>query len=597
MRVSRDVESLTPTVGEHSRSGLAWAANDLFLPVAVQSGTAHLLYVIDAAGNLTRTLDQQESPASSAEGYLDGAHDGQSLLFGSAQGVWVIDPTTGAPAATVITRNGPRLLGANPIAGAGLTAIDAYRAVAVNGRGNNGNGSLWVADGVDLLLEIDLDGNILAVRPNLTGWDLHGLAWDAHTDTLFVAGTTPTQGGGSFEGIGRIDPATGTVLTSQIAMVDDEGAFSRGLDTGPTGPGGEFTLWHHEQRLGAMDTATLYRVHLYTGVTFVDGTREGGFVGSVDSTTLTDERVRTIEAGQVVRWSIRDPNGGPLVSPTAVAFNLSPESLMTGRTLLLPNVPLPEYVMLTATSTPSGSPLYDFSSVGGVTGAQIPAGVLPDGMVLRGQGLFYKRPDRGTRSVLMATNPLFFVVRERGRMGVEAVGPNSFNADTETGFWRITHRSGPMVVRVRLDWTASPNPQQTSMVFDVDQNAMADRFDGGLGAATGCLPTYRSGSASTVGLVATGSDSSSCGASGLPTGFIASNAGAGSGEHRTLEFRFTNLRLETFEFDCDTDGGQGVTGGDMAGLVVTVEFVGGAVVTDVLQPDPMRPDRSAVEIF
>ncbi len=34
-----------------------------------------------------------------------------------------------------------------------------------------------------------------------------------------------------------------------------------------------------------------------------------------------------------------------------------------------------------------------------------------------------------------------------------------------------------------------------------------------------------------------------------------------------------------FEFDCDTDGGAGISGDDMAGLVVTINFVGGSSVS------------------
>ena len=67
----------------------------------------------------------------------------------------------------------------------------------------------------------------------------------------------------------------------------------------------------------------------------------------------------------------------------------------------------------------------------------------------------------------------------------------------------------------------------------------------------------------------------------------------GGDDWRTLFFRFSPGAFagKTFEFDCDTDGGQGVSGGDMEGMVVTITLEGGEVLTGELQLDPSNGQR------
>ncbi len=62
-----------------------------------------------------------------------------------------------------------------------------------------------------------------------------------------------------------------------------------------------------------------------------------------------------------------------------------------------------------------------------------------------------------------------------------------------------------------------------------------------------------------------------------------------AGNATDLGFTFTSFLNGVFEFDCDTNG-TGITGGDMAGMAVTVT-VGGTVRSGVLALDPDNPQR------
>jgi len=117
------------------------------------------------------------------------------------------------------------------------------------------------------------------------------------------------------------------------------------------------------------------------------------------------------------------------------------------------------------------------------------------------------------------------------------------------------------------------------MVFDTDQVGMADRFDAGDSTTTGCQGTYRNASDVATGLDYSGTAASPCDAT-AQLGWVGSNPGANPGEFRTLTFAFQPGRFFNFarlEFDCDTDGGVGVNGGAMDGLVVTATLANGGV--------------------
>lgn len=120
----------------------------------------------------------------------------------------------------------------------------------------------------------------------------------------------------------------------------------------------------------------------------------------------------------------------------------------------------------------------------------------------------------------------------------------------------------------------------------------------GNSTAVGFKGTYRNGCDVTTGLVydALNWPVHPNASSGANSGFMArngSNIGNGSSV-KTPTFRFagnkfagTAAKPVGFEFDCDTNGGPGTAedGASMAGMVITVKFVGGTVLKGELRVD------------
>ena len=150
---------------------------------------------------------------------------------------------------------------------------------------------------------------------------------------------------------------------------------------------------------------------------------------------------------------------------------------------------------------------------------------------------------------------------------VRAHGLDNMNDDESTGFWQVINATQIDVTRVQFDWVRAAQPN--GIYFDTNEIGMRDRFDGGNSLTALCTGTYRNGSDVSVGLDYPNSNSSPCGAN-RRTGFTMSNFFGSAGSVRTLDFRFTNFTPgKLFEFDADTDGGQG-DGASMAGMKVTV---------------------------
>ncbi|MCA8941882.1 MAG: hypothetical protein KDB80_04915 [Planctomycetes bacterium] len=173
-----------------------------------------------------------------------------------------------------------------------------------------------------------------------------------------------------------------------------------------------------------------------------------------------------------------------------------------------------------------------------------------------------------TQLGLLTSNRGTLRVGDLSPITVVAEGANSFNSDTSQGFWRVTNGDGnPDILAVRFDWTLA-NPA-SPQIFDANQTAMSDRFDGGNSALPTCGHTYRNGSHLTTGLMFSGTSVSPCDPTAM-TGWVGSNGSAANQDWRTLDFAFTDFNAgETFEVDIDTDGG-GQNGSAMAGLVVIV---------------------------
>lgn len=187
----------------------------------------------------------------------------------------------------------------------------------------------------------------------------------------------------------------------------------------------------------------------------------------------------------------------------------------------------------------------------------------------------------GVNSLGVVTSNLgSLTVGDRNPIRIEANGSNSFNSDPSSGFFSITNGNVLDITSVTFDWAASSNAAQATMVFDTDQAGMADRFDGGNSTAAGCLGTYRNGSEVTTGLTFTGTPAASCDPAAT-TGWT--TTGTVGGANTDVTFNFTSFgNGDVFEVDIDTDGGAGITGDSMAGMVVTVTLLGGQTLTGEL---------------
>ena len=133
-----------------------------------------------------------------------------------------------------------------------------------------------------------------------------------------------------------------------------------------------------------------------------------------------------------------------------------------------------------------------------------------------------------------------------------------------------------------VSWIGSP-AAQASMIWDLDSQAHGESFDAGNSTLAGYQGTYRNGSDLTTGLDYSVSPISP-GDAAARTGYV--------GDSRTLNFHFTGGAFtsgHTFEFDCDTDGGLGYSGEDMAGMRISISLTDGSVLNGQLIADPSSP--------
>jgi hypothetical protein len=342
------------------------------------------------------------------------------------------------------------------------------------------------------------------------------------------------------------------------------------------------------------------RLHFRDGITFPT---EARLVNTVD--------LAPFESGHVVpvhpfHRELAFDLAAPGV-PYVCFFNFGPDANRRGSVAyLFPE--LRELAALAPFTLPAGD-VITIAAVGG-NPLRTPVGQLfaavPLGAI-RAQAL-YLEPRIAGGLPLMATGEIRWQLEPGSPRGivVAAEGASSYDPDPLRGFFRITNAAltpTRAVRRLTLDWRESHNPAQASgMVFDTDQQGMGDLPSGGDSARAGCRGTYRNGSAQRVGLrFAPGQVAPPCDAS-AHAGFVGRNRIGAGGKYQTLEFAFDGDRFYgyhggadgVFELDCDTDGGTGVDGAAMAGLVVTVELADGSVLRGELPVDPLVPHRSVL---
>ncbi|MHC5064781.1 MAG: hypothetical protein ACYTG5_12500, partial [Planctomycetota bacterium] len=197
------------------------------------------------------------------------------------------------------------------------------------------------------------------------------------------------------------------------------------------------------------------------------------------------------------------------------------------------------------------------------------------------------------------------------------LGNNTFNADTSAGYFQVINEetcTDMSIVRVTYSINfGDPNISATTQNlideffrWDTDNPNMAEVFAGGNSMLADCLGTYRNESEVTTGLIFAGTPQQNerrCDPSAMQ-GWIGSvdgptAYGSANGDYLQLDFQFTPdtfLNGAKFEFDADTDGGPGVNGSSMAGVIVEVEFKNGRISTAEITPDANVPFRAFAQL-
>lgn len=586
--------SVDPLTGNLTHLGVAVddRSGEYFVSASSPSGLPpHVIYKIDHGGVLRATFAQPSVHDASGFGIRDLEFDGQSLLGGSEFGISVFDPA-GALVNVILAANGPQTI-VQPIRGPVAAQLAVFRAIALDKNGNGGNGSLLVADFGSPIFEIDFAGNVLATYP-YQGWSAYGLAIDPITGNPWVYAGANGQ-------IEELDRATMAPTGHRIAPV--AAGSPGGLSLASP------NAFHHEYwpvrsalvslTQGAADHVGVQRLHLFQGVLGWNEPRlEVGINGGP-----TDTGTASFWAGDALDFRIVDPTGTRNGWPVWFVFNVyfdANRDAYTNLSLLLPGAGLLwEHRSLNALSTPSTSSfLITTGAIGATQSWTLPLSMGPaNGDLFRIQALYLE--PASPQASIASTNEANWQANsgERGIV-VAAEGATSFNAGTSAPFWTVRsdalHTHGAITaVEISTIGAAGMGALQR---FDIDQNAMNDRFDGGNSATPGFLGTYRNGSAALCGL-----DFAAPGVYTAPFHLAGESSGVGfsvppdaAGYTQDLRFVFQAFTPgKTFLFDCDTDGGP-PSGADHEGLIVRVTTTNSGVLTGVLHIDPNVPDRAVV---
>lgn len=585
---------LDPRTGNTLQFGAAVEPSTgwIFVSAArVGASGSHWLYGFDGDGNLRVQFAQPAAHDPSPFGMRDLECDGQSLLGGSEFGISVLS-FNGAPAAGILAANGLQTI-SQPITGPVATLLPVARALALDPNGNGGNGSLLVADFGSPIYEIDFAGNVLRTFP-YQGWSAYGLTIDPTTGNPWVFAGPNGQ-------IEELDRQTMTPTGRAVAPVAAGAPGGLALASPVAGHHASWPLrtgFVHVVQ-GSEDHLAVQRLHLWPAVPGWDEIRlEVGRNGGP-----LQVAVQPFWRGDQLQLRPVDPTGLRLGQPVWLVFNVYQDANRNAATDLSPLLPgvgvLWEHRSLNALSLPSTSAfLVTTALVGSTTNWTLPATFpLADRDLFRMQGLYFEpnSPQAG-----IASTPSAVWQAQSGERGivVAATGPTSFRGAQGQPFWSVgsdtTHGHGA-ILRVEIT-TAGATGYAAGMKFDIDQNAMDDRFDGGNGTAVGFRGTYRNGSAGWCGLdfQAPGVYVAPFHGPGQSCGAAFAQPPNASGEVLDLQFAFTAFTPgKRFEFDCDTDYGP-PAGSDHAGMVVRVTTANSGVLTGLLQVDPAAPLRAVV---
>lgn len=582
-----------------------WTGNPLHLGCAVDprsgrsyvsatrtgAGGSHWIYEFDGTGNLLGQFPQPAVHDASGFGMRDLECDGHSLIGGSEFGISVVTPN-GALATHIHAANGPQPI-SQPITGPVSALLPVVRAIALDPNGNGGNGSLLVADFATPIYEIDFTGAVLRSFP-YQGWSAYGLAIDPTTGNPWVfAGPS-----GQIEELDRQTMAPTGRMLAPVAAGAPGGLSLASPVAGHHEPWPLRTGFVHLVQ-GVEDRLAVQRLHLLPGVAGWDELRlEVGSNGGPLQTGL-----QPFWRGDQLQVRPVDPTGLRQGWPVWLVFNVYHDANRNALTDLSSLVPgtgvLWEHRALNALSAPSTAAFLLTTALVGSTSTWVlpPAFPLADRDLFRMQGLYFE--PNSPQAGIASTNSAVWQAQagERGIV-VAADGPNSFHGAQGQPFWSVrsdgTHGHGA-ILRVEIS-TLGATGYAAGMTFDIDQNAMDDRFDGGNRTVVGYRGTYRNGTAAACGL-----DFQAPGAYVAPFHDPGESCGAAfslppdaSGNVADLQFAFTAFTPgKVFEFDCDTDYGP-PAGSDHAGMVVRVTTANSGVLVGRLQVDPGAPFRSVV---
>ncbi len=549
--------------------------------------------VLDGNGYEVAGFDQGDPAPGSRIGWADGASDGvNTMLFGHGFRIDCINAVESAltnsrvDATTIVTANGLRTVASTitPV----FTGLDIgqIRAIAFRPDGDEGDGSVFVANGISDIVELDLDGIEIGRILTPATWNLKGLAWHPHRSRLW-GNASPNA---AQDALVEIDPVSGleTGFRVEKRVSDDPGGLdivAGGLD----GRGSGYDLLAVTQ--GSIDELTGHRLDLSDDV---DPSTEVDLLAALDGGSTQDAQLRkdAIRIANTAfhtawRLDLEDGDAAPRIDDLAAIILNTPSTALVNATIspvasaFFPELSEARYV--DTFTAPSGLavaiPLTEASGTLEIPMDSLPSALIQHRQYLRAQAVYLDTRVPGVLPV-MFTNQVRLGLSRDTDVGfpptqplgviVSAEGPNSFNSDTTTGFWRIENVGGHEILAVRLALAEG--------VFDFDQEGMNDVFLFGNGSQPGCSGTYRNDTHISTDLhfehtPPGGCDPLSRRGFTIPNVFPPILTSVSIVRFRFEDGSGPNSGFtggEVLEWDCDTDGVTPPSGDAHAGASVTV---------------------------
>ena len=555
---------LDSATGNNGHLGLERLGTEFFVssrgPGAIPP---HRTYVFDGSGSLLRSFDQPAATSSSFWGLRDLTHDGVNLFGGDEVDIYGFD-AQGSTVTQIVAANGPTTFGPFTNSPAHVL-VGTFRGLAFDRDGNGGAGSFWVASYGSPIVEMSLSGAVLRQFANSSNWTIYGLALDPVANSLWIYAQ---PGAGDVVEISRV---TGVPTGRVIPAVGIEGGLTIWTE-------GLRTMIARLDQSGpdVVHVASLRAVHtIGDGLELQTKVDSGPFDRSFKAVALGAQNLNL----RVV--------GGPTNAATACFVNLGTDASICASLSSYGSAfdSLADFTAAISGSVPQGLAI-DFPMVVGST-VTFPAAVLPQFGPIRMQAIWIDSRVPAGYLPIVATNEAELDVDLRPPLGViaQANGINSFNAVTTSGFFSVLNPTGTAITKLTITAVGG-------MFFDPAQSGMADRFDAGNGTATGCLGTYRNGSAVAAGLDFSVTPVTPCDPLARQ-GFVLQANGT------ELVFEFTGGLFANgvkFEWDCDTDFGAGINGAAMAGMRVVIDLANNDRRTGVLVADPGGAQKSTATL-